>query len=175
MAGDISRQNGKRGGRHVSSKTLQTQLLRAQLTKRFAEKADAIFDAWQDLALGHYIMVKNPLTGEQRVYKKGPNGMAIKDMVEQVMGKAKQTIEINTEEEPQFDLEALQRMGKYVEPTDAEFTELVANPAQPAFAAAIEHKPAVALYSLRGMGKRPEPRAADPAEGVDKNNAQKQG
>lgn len=179
MPGETARQNGLLGGRpkgKLSQKTLEVRQLRAKLAERVAAKADAIFDAWEDLALGHYVMVKNPLTGEQRVYKKGPNGLALKDMLEQVWGKPKQPIEINVDDEPDFEIEALQRMGKYVEPTDAEFTELVANtPSTPAAAVSITHKPTATVYSLRGVGERLAARPANSEERVDTNNAQEQG
>lgn len=171
MPGETARQNGIKGGRPkgtVASKTLQTQIMRARLAQRLYDKMDAIFDAWEDLALGHYIMVKNPLTGEQRVYKKGPNGLALKDMMEQVWGKPTQPITVGEHEnEPDFELEALQRMGKYVEPTDAEFTERISTaPAQPALSREV--------HSLRGVGTRFAKHPANHAQGVDTTDAQKQ-
>lgn len=173
MPGESARINGRRGGRPVLTKTLQTQILRTRLTQRFYDEADAIFTAWRDLALGHYIMVKNPLTGEQRVYKKGPNGMAIKDMVEQVLGKAKQTIEVNIpEDEPDYDSEALQRMGKYVEPTDAEFIELATHSPGSQLTKPLGHR-ATKIYQLPGVGGRPRQDSATPQKGLDQANAQK--
>jgi hypothetical protein len=174
MPGETARQNGLLGGRpkgKLSQKTLEVRQLRARLAERVAAKADAIFDAWEDLSLGHYIMVKNPLTGEQRVYKKGPNGLALKDMLEQVWGKPRQPIDINIEEQPEFEIEALQRMGKYVEPTDAEFTELADNAPNPAGAVALSHKPTVKVYSLRGMGERSTAHTEKGAARLDQNNA----
>lgn len=123
MAGDVSRKNGKKGGRPPSRKTLIAQMLRERMARRAYEKADRIFTAWEDVALGHYREVKNPITGTVRVYFKPPNGLAIKDMMEQVWGKPKQPIEISDEPEPEYDVEALRRMGKYVEPNDPLYNE----------------------------------------------------
>jgi len=177
MPGETARQNGMSGGRpkgSLSKKTLEVRRLRARLAERVAAKADAIFDAWEDLALGHYVMVKNPLTGEQRVYKKGPNGLALKDMLEQVWGKPRQPIDINVEDEPRYDIEALQRMAKYVEPTDAEFTELNAG-ATSLRISAIPPTKAFEIYSLRGVGQRLAARPANPTKGLDKDHPKEQG
>lgn len=175
MPGDASRRNGALGGRPISTKRLIAEKMRERLAERLFKKADATFDAWEDLALGHFVLIEDPLTGSKRIYKKSPNGQAIKDMFEHVVGKPRQPIDVNIEDEPRYDMEALQRMGKYVEPTDAEFTELNAGASKlPASAITITHAPAFAVYSLRGVGERLATRPTNPAKRVDKNNAKEQ-
>ena len=122
------------------------------MRQRFAErafaKADAIFDAWEDTALGHYREVTNPLTGTVRVYFKPPNPLAIKDMMEQVWGKPKQPIELSIEEVPEYDYEALNRMGKYVEPNDPHFIDVTAK--------LVDRSTAIDIgaYQVRRVGER---------------------
>lgn len=148
MAGDVSRENGRKGGRQPSKKTLIAQQMRQRLAERAFEKADAIFTAWEDTALGHYREVKNPLTGTVRVYFKPPNPFALKDMMEQVWGKPKQPIELLMEDEPEWDFEAVSRMGKYADSNDPEYLNAAAKLLAP--------PPAIDLgsYQLRRMGGR---------------------
>ena len=42
MAGDISRKNGEKGGRPLATATLQTQMMREQLTK-------AVYEVWEEI------------------------------------------------------------------------------------------------------------------------------
>ena len=89
-----SRENGKLGGRPVATKTLETQTIRKRLVERFSEKADELFDAWEDLALGHYQLIEQP-DGTAKVYKTAPNPKALKDLIDQTIGKASQQIDVS--------------------------------------------------------------------------------
>ena len=88
----IARENGKLGGRPITSATLRTQMLKDALGRRFVKDSKRIFDAWTDAALGRFMAVKLP-SGEERVYKKAPNVQAIRDMWEAVNGKPTQPVE----------------------------------------------------------------------------------
>lgn len=91
---------GKRegAGRPHATKTLQTQMMHAELVRRFAERADEYFQALEDAALGHYVMVNTP-DGRTRVYKKSPDLSAIQVALERVFGRPKQTVILTGEEE----------------------------------------------------------------------------
>ena len=160
----IARENGKLGGRPIATKTKIAQLMRQQLAERAFEKADAIFTAWEDMALGHYREVKNPLTGTVRVYFKPGDPSALKDMMEQVWGKPKQPIELLTEEEPEWNFEAVSRMGKYADSNDPEYLNATAK--------LLALPPAIDLasYQLRRMGDRFTNDPAGASGEVDKDN-----
>lgn len=96
----MGNRGGKRegAGRPKSSATLRTQMLREALTKRFEKDADKYFDAWQDLALGHFVEVEGK-DGQTKVYKKSPDGKALKDIMDQTLGKAPQQIDVTSKGE----------------------------------------------------------------------------
>ncbi len=77
MAGDVSRENGKKGGRKVGSKaahTLEAQELKKRLIKCFKKDADKIYGA----------LIEKAKTGDVQ---------AIKELLDRVWGKAPQQID----------------------------------------------------------------------------------
>ena len=100
-----ARINGKLGGRpegSVSLTTLQKREMRAQLVaeahRRQAEISSALFDA----ALGHFkeSEVRDPDTGEvigHRVYKRSPNPEMLSYLLDQVIDKAVQQVEMRAD------------------------------------------------------------------------------
>lgn len=112
--------NARKGGRPIGTETLAAQEMRRVFIRRVQRKANAYMDAWEDLALGHFVEVPLP-NGTTRVYKKSPNGMVLQNIFEHIWGKATQPIAIVEEATVNFGSEAIKRMEKYVEATDAEY------------------------------------------------------
>jgi hypothetical protein len=75
----------------------ETERIRRELRQKLAEHVEKIFpklvEASEALMLGHYVEVKMA-DGTKRVYKKPPNGMVIRDFLEQAMGKPTQAVEV---------------------------------------------------------------------------------
>ena len=89
----IARENGLLGGRPVSESKLAQQRIRERLVKRFEEKADQYFDALEKAAFG---------SGRDK-----PQVEAAKIMLEQCIGKPKQSIEGEIEHKGVVKLEEL--------------------------------------------------------------------
>jgi len=91
---------GKRkgSGRKQTSATLRAQMLREELGKEVEKEKDRYFAAWKDLALGHFLEVKQK-DGTTRVYKKAPDGKALKDILDQTIGKAPQQLDVTSDGE----------------------------------------------------------------------------
>lgn len=87
---------GRKGGGHnkgkIEASTIAKLTARDELRKGIEAMFPELLIAWKDSALGHYIQVKTA-EGETKVYKKAPNPVAIKDMVERVLGKPVQPVE----------------------------------------------------------------------------------
>ena len=86
-------------GRKKGSKathTIQAEQARAHFIKRVTDELDPLIDAQLDLAKGVYVeqVVKTP-SGERqvRVYQKEPENKAIDSLVQQTIGKPKESIE----------------------------------------------------------------------------------
>lgn len=77
-------------------KTTELKLkMRQRLIERAYDKADQYFEAMDALALGHWRVIDNPVTGNpMRVYKKGPNGEALAYLLDQVIDKAVQHVDL---------------------------------------------------------------------------------
>ncbi len=67
--------------------------LQARFLQRVEKIADKVFDAHEALALGHYVEVHTE-DGQIRVYKKSPNGEALRWMQEHVWGLAPLKIDL---------------------------------------------------------------------------------
>lgn len=117
--------NGRKGGRPQSRATLCAQELRERFAERVYAKADALFDAWESAAVGDFVEVKTA-KGITRVYCRSPNPKALQSFLEQVWGKPKQIVEVPVEDEPEWDFDAVRRMGKYVDLEDAEYRRILA-------------------------------------------------
>lgn len=98
---------GKKGGpKHrgqQSATTVARLTAREELRKLIEKDQAALYSAWRESALGHFVQVKLP-GGTTNVYKKSPNAIAIKDMFERAYGKPDQKVEANVTVESQADL-----------------------------------------------------------------------
>jgi hypothetical protein len=74
-------------------KVMRRELQRTWL-KRVHRLADRIFDAHEDLALGHYKEVTLPDGTTTRVYKKSPDGNSLRWMMEHIWGLAPLKIDL---------------------------------------------------------------------------------
>jgi|TARA_R100001530_G_scaffold119297_1_gene86462 hypothetical protein len=97
--GEHSAENGKKGGRPKSTATLRAQMMREALSKEVEKDKEAYFEAWKDLALGHFLQVTDKDGNVTKVYKKAPDGKALKDILDQTMGKAPQQLDVTTDGE----------------------------------------------------------------------------
>lgn len=99
MPGISSQINGRKGGRPSGSENEKTKIRRS-MNERWLENVskvtDQLFMAHLDLALGYYTTKTNP-NEEIRVYQRPPDGKAIQWMLEQIWGKAPQSIELEVE------------------------------------------------------------------------------
>jgi hypothetical protein len=123
--------NGRKGGRPIKRERIHAEAMKRRFIQRVYAKVDKYLDAWEDVALGHYVEVKLP-TGGTRVYQKSPSGLVLKDIFEHVWGKPKQTLEIEADVKTHLTIEALRRMAPYVDSNDEEFklieAEAIASP-----------------------------------------------
>jgi len=82
---------GKKGGavrgEQRKQETVAKIEAREALRKKIEADMDALYSAWRDAAIGHFITVDGV-----SVYKKSPNAVAIKDMFERAFGKPTQPI-----------------------------------------------------------------------------------
>ena len=90
---------GKKGGPknkgRVSPITIAKIEAREALRKMIEADTQELYAAWKDTALGHFIQVKTA-QGDVKVYKKSPNGQAIKEMFDRAFGKAKQEVDVTS-------------------------------------------------------------------------------
>lgn len=90
---------GKKGGGHNkgqhSQNTIEKIEAREALRKMIEADTQELYAAWKDTALGHFIQVKTA-QGDVKVYKKSPNGQAIKEMFDRAFGKAKQEVDVTS-------------------------------------------------------------------------------
>lgn len=90
----IARENGKLGGRPISSTNLMSQEIRRRLVERFNKDADELYDAQAQMAKGAFMAITDPDTGEIiKVVKRAPSVEAYKILLNQSIGMAKQTID----------------------------------------------------------------------------------
>lgn len=82
----------KNGGRPKAPHTLLSEKMKAKYVERASKMADELFDAQVDLALGHFTE-QDSESGSIKVYKKSPDGSAIKDILDRSQGKAKEVLE----------------------------------------------------------------------------------
>lgn len=90
---------GKKGGPmnkgRVNPNTVAKLEAREALRKMIEADTQELYAAWKDTALGHFIQVKTA-QGDVKVYKKSPNGQAIKEMFDRAFGKAKQEVDVTS-------------------------------------------------------------------------------
>jgi len=93
-------ENGKLGGRPVSSTNLRSQEIRRRLVERFEKDADELYDAQAQLAKGLFIGIKDPETGEIiRIAKKAPSTEAYRTLLNQSIGMPKQHVDLTSDGE----------------------------------------------------------------------------
>lgn len=97
MAGNTSRQNGKKGGRPTSSKTLIAQKIKERMAEKLYERIDPIIDAMLDKAEGGLLEVS---ADGGKSYQKGhlPDSLAFKIILEQVVGRPETPINLSGED-----------------------------------------------------------------------------
>src|SRR3990167_16351 len=96
MAGDVSRENGKLGGRPVAGHTLEAAKLREFIVNKVALRGEELLAAKFDLALGHK---KLHITreGEELVYVESPDANSIRYLLDQTIGKATESMKIEAD------------------------------------------------------------------------------
>ena len=87
-----SRMNGKKGGRPVASKTLITQKIRERIVEKLYERIDPLIDAQLNSAIG-VILKKTDNKGLHHYLEEAPSTSAARFLVEQVLGRPKESIE----------------------------------------------------------------------------------
>ena len=93
MAGQTSIENGKKGGRPVSSKTLIAQQIKGRIAQKLYERMEPIIDAMLDKAEGVLLEVS---TQDGKTYQKGhlPDSVAFRTILEHVLGKPQTNINL---------------------------------------------------------------------------------
>lgn len=88
----ISRENGKKGGRPIASKTLITQKIRERIIEKLYERIDPLIDSQLNSAIG-IILKKVDGKGLAHYLEEAPSTSAAKFLMEQVLGRPKESIE----------------------------------------------------------------------------------
>lgn len=86
--------NNHKGGRpkgSVGTHTLEASKLREFIIEKVGQNAEPLLQAKMALALGHKVMTTNGSV----VYTKSPDGNAIQYLLNQVVGKPRDTIELH--------------------------------------------------------------------------------
>ncbi|MEK7576164.1 MAG: hypothetical protein AAB482_00550 [Patescibacteria group bacterium] len=95
MAGDISRTNGQKGGRPKANHTLMAEKMRELLIQKVFDEFGPLIDAQIQKAKGTTIVSEKDGT---IVFKDNlPDTQAFKTLLEQAVGKPKETIEQTTQ------------------------------------------------------------------------------
>lgn len=87
---------GKRegAGRKKGIAAITADKMRDFVVKEIAKKIPNILEAKFDLALGHKVLRKTP-TGSEFVYLESPDGNALRYLLDQGIGKPKESVEIS--------------------------------------------------------------------------------
>lgn len=109
---------GKRpgAGRPVESHTLLKLEMRRALVERAHKEMEALYDAQFALALGYWRVIEDPNGNPIKVYKKAPNGEALGYLLDQVIDKAIQHVDVegHTEVEQKLSAEQLAELKQAV-------------------------------------------------------------
>jgi len=84
--------NGKKGGRPIASKTLVTQMMKKVLIETINARFKPMLEAQIDSAIG-VMLKKIDNKGIPYYVEEAPNTSAAKFLIEQVLGRAKESIE----------------------------------------------------------------------------------
>lgn len=119
---EASRKNGKKGGRpkgSISEVARMQQEMRKMLTKKAREKFGDLMQAQIDLALGVWVEetdTKVNASGEietvRRVYKRPPSNEALKHLMDQSIGRARESIDVSLTKEGSLTLEQLELIAQ---------------------------------------------------------------
>ena len=85
-------QGNRLGGRRKAEKTIEAEKAREFVINKVAANLRPLLDAKLDLALGHKVLKKIG-DGTEFVYTESPDGNAIQYLLNQTIGKPKETIE----------------------------------------------------------------------------------
>lgn len=114
MAGEASRENGKKGGRKKGSAgthTLAAAEARARLIQNIHDNMDELFEIWMTTCRGYY--QEKTIFGKQTiVYKVPPNPNAIRDIMDRAMGRPTQPIEAKVETQVDLSKRAREVLGQ---------------------------------------------------------------
>jgi len=89
---NASAENGRKGGRPVASKTIITQMMRERIAEKLYARINPLIDAQLNSAIG--IMLKKVDSKGMPYYsEESPNTNAAKFLVEQALGRPKESIE----------------------------------------------------------------------------------
>ncbi len=93
MAG-VENNGGTRSGagRKKASHTIKSEAMRKKMIEMVNEKLEPLINAYLDSALGLHIEVKEK-DGKKRRYQKAPDITALKSLIDQAMGRAKESVE----------------------------------------------------------------------------------
>ena len=92
---EIARQNGLKGGRPVSKATIIAQKTREYLAVALERRLKPIVEAQLDAAMGIETEAFDRRTGKLYYKDPGPNVVAFKTILEQVVGRPKETVEMS--------------------------------------------------------------------------------
>lgn len=128
---EASRRNGKKGGRPkgtISEQARMQQEMRKMLTAAAREVFPSLIKAQIDLAQGVYVeeIVMEPtakgkkMKAKRRVYRRPPSQEAVKYVMDQAIGKPKETKEISVDDARSLTLDDLEAManGEVIELDD---------------------------------------------------------
>jgi hypothetical protein len=79
----------------VSKETQFKLQMQQQLIRKVKKEFTPLLEAMLELAKGHYVSVQTE-KGETKIFKKPPNVEMIKYLTDQTIGKAKESLDINT-------------------------------------------------------------------------------
>lgn len=126
----------KKRGQPMSEMEIRRELKMRWLT-RVEQIADLLFDAHQQLALGHFVEELSPAGERIRIYRKSPDRGALEWMQEHIWGLAPQTFNLNAQVQddraystPEQD-RALERALAYALPASKRGGYIAAHPALP--------------------------------------------
>jgi hypothetical protein len=94
MSNPNAAEDGKKGGRPKSGHTLATEAMRRFLIEKVNEEFGPIIQAQIDLAKGLHV-IEQGKDGEVRRYQREPSESAAKQLVDQAIGRAKESIEVS--------------------------------------------------------------------------------
>lgn len=94
-----AKENGRKGGRPIGSISEETKArneFKREYVAMIKTKAKELFEAQFDLAVGHFEEKEDAL-GNVKVYKRRPDNFTLTAMIDQMIGRAPQKIELEAE------------------------------------------------------------------------------